>query len=186
MYQEPSIPETEPGKRYVFIEQSVFILLVLLSLTGIYITDFNPDDGYGYWLTMVFVFGSLSVFVSWLQTKSGAADFGQVLRAQAMHWLHTVVVVIAAAFLNKSGQLSGVSADLMILLILGLAAMLDGYHVGWEFSFLGFFLVGCAVIIGYVQPFLWACGGFAAAVVAVSVLRAFLGAKIRRLDGEQK
>ncbi len=185
MYQEPSEPDTDPGKRYVFIEQSVFILLVLLSLAGIYITDFNPDDGYGYWLVMVLVFGLLSVCVAWLQARSSAADFGQVLKAQTMHWLHTVVVVIAASLLNKSGQVSGVSADLMILLILGLAAMLDGYHVGWEFSFLGFFLVGCAVIIAYVQSFMWACAGFAAAIVAVSLLRTFLSARIRRLDQEQ-
>ncbi|ANE55995.1 hypothetical protein [Methylomonas sp. DH-1] len=185
MYQDPPTPETEPGKRYVVIEQTVFILLVLLSLAGIYITDFNPDDGYGYWLAMVFVFGLLSVFVAWLQAKSGDADFGRVLKAQAMHWLHTVVVVIAASFLNKSGQLSGVSADLMILLILGLAAMLDGYHVGWEFSFLGFFLVGCAVIIGYVQSFLWACAAFAAAIVAVSLICTFLRSKVRSLDGDE-
>lgn len=66
MYQEPSEPDTDPGKRYVFIEQSVFILLVLLSMAGIYITDFNPDDGYGYWLAMVVVFGLLSVCVAWL------------------------------------------------------------------------------------------------------------------------
>jgi hypothetical protein len=75
-----------------------------------------------------------------------------------MHWLHTIIVVIAASFLNKSGQLTGVTADVVILLVLGLSAMLDGYHVGWEFSLLGFFLVGCAIIIGYIPA--WACKNF--------------------------
>lgn len=173
MYDDEIMTETNPGKRHFGIEQTVFILLILLSLGGIFITDFNPDDGYGYWLLMVFVFGLLSTFVAWLQTKSGDADFGDMLKAQAMHWLHTIVVVIAASFLNKSGQLSGVSADMMILLILGMSAMLDGYHVGWEFSLLGFFLVGCAVIIGYFHPFMWACVALSLVIVAASFMRVF-------------
>ncbi|OAI17566.1 hypothetical protein [Methylomonas koyamae] len=173
MYDDEIMTEANPGKRHFVIEQVVFILLIVLSLAGIYITNFNPDDGYGYWLLMVFVFGLLSVFVAWLQSKSSEANFGEILKAQAMHWLHTIIVVAAALFLNKSGQLSGVAADLVILLVLGLSAMLNGYHVGWEFSLLGFFLVSCAIIIGYIPAFIWASVVLAIVIVIASFMRAF-------------
>jgi hypothetical protein len=166
MYDDES-----PKKRHLGIEGSVFVLLILLSLGGIFITDFSPDDGYGYWLLMVFVFGLLSVFVSWLQTKRKDLDFGDILKAQGMHWLHTILAVGAAALLNKSGQLQGLSADLVILLILGLSTMLDGYHIGWQFSMLGFFLIGCTIIIGYVDPFMWACVGLAVVVIVGALLK---------------
>lgn len=171
MYDEENITEANPGKRHFVIEQIVFTLLIILSLAGIYITSFNPDDGYSYWLLMVFIFGLLSVFVAWLQSKSTDANFTDVLKAQGMHWLHTIIVVIAASFLNKSGQLTGVTADVVILLVLGLSAMLDGYHVGWEFSLLGFFLVGCAIIIGYIPSFIWASVVLAIIIVTASFIR---------------
>lgn len=173
MSDEDFNDEIRPAKRYFGIEQTVFILLILLSLVGIFITDFNPDDGYGYWLAMVFVFAVLAIFVARLQARSSEADLGKIVKAQAMHWLHTIVVVAAASMLNKSGQLAGVSADMLILLILGLSTMLDGYHIGWQFSLLGFFLVGCALIIAYVQPFMWACVALAVVVVVASFLRSF-------------
>jgi hypothetical protein len=142
-------------------------------------TDFSPDDGYGYWLLMVFVFGLVSVFVSWLQTKRKDLDFGDILKAQGMHWLHTIIAVGAAALLNKSGQLQGLSADLVILLILGLSTMLDGYHIGWQFSMLGLFLIGCTIIIGYVDPFMWACVALAVVVIVGALLR---GLSLRNED----
>jgi len=38
------------------IEAIILILLLILSLTGIFINDYSPADGFGYWLMMVFVF----------------------------------------------------------------------------------------------------------------------------------
>jgi len=171
MYDDEIMTESQEPKRHFVIEQIVFILLIILSLAGIYITSFNPDDGYGYWLLMVFVFGLLSVFVAWLQSHDTDVSFGEVLKAQGMHWLHTIIVVIAASFLNKSGQLTGVTADVVILLVLGLSAMLEGYHVGWEFSLLGFFLVGCAIIIGYIPAFIWASVVLAITIIIASLMR---------------
>lgn len=34
-----------PPKRYFGIEETVFILLVILSLLGIFVTDFSPEIG---------------------------------------------------------------------------------------------------------------------------------------------
>ena len=169
MYDDEILADEAPKKRHFGIESAVFVLLILLSLGGIFITNYSADDGYGYWLLMVFVFGAVAVFVSWLQTKRNDLDFGDILKTQAMHWFHTIIAVGAAALLNKSGQLQGLSADLVILLILGLSTMLDGYHIGWQFSLLGLFLIGCTIIIGYVNPFMWACVALAV-VIMIGVL----------------
>jgi hypothetical protein len=161
-------------QRHFGVEEGIFILLVLLSLLGIVVTDFSPHDGYGYWLIMVFVFAMLSIFVSWLQAKkSEEMDFGEIVRQQGLHWFHTLIVVGAAALLNKSGQLSEIAASLVILLILALATMLDGFRIGWQFSVLGFFLATCAIIIAYVQAFILACVSLAALIVIGTVVWGF-------------
>lgn len=165
MQNDTPIDELLASPRRFGLEETVFIVLVLLSLLGIIITDYSPHDGYGYWMMMVFVFGILSIFVSWLQAKSNEIDFGEIAKQQMMHWLHTLVIVGAAFLLNKSGQLTDISASLVILLILALSTMLDGYRIGWQFSLLGFFLAACAIIVAYVEQFIWACSGLGLVVV---------------------
>ncbi len=157
-------------RRYFGLEQAVFILLVILSLLGIAITDFNPHDGYGYWLFMVVVFGMLSIFVSWLQTKTSENDFGEIVKAQGLHWFHTLIIVIAASLLNKSEHLSEMSATLVILLILALATMLDGVRIGWQFSLLGFFLATCSLIVAYFEKFMSVCITLGVLVIASTFL----------------
>ena len=163
-----------PAHRHFGLEEAIFIILIILSLVGISITDFSRHDGYGYWLMMVFVFSGLSIFVSWLQSKSSEQDFGHILKRQAMHWLHTLIIVGAAFLLNKSGQLTETGASQVILLILALSTMLDGYHIGWQFSLLGFFLMACAIIVAYVEQFTWACTGLGVVVVAGTLLWTYL------------
>jgi len=165
------------SKRHVGLEEAVFILLVILSLTGIGITHFSTHDGYGYWLVLVFVFAALSIFVSWLQAKAGAQDFGEIVKQQGMHWLHTLIIVGAAFFLNKSGQLTEIGASLVILLILALATILDGYRIGWQFRLLGFFLAGCALIIAYIEQYIWTCAGLGALLIIVTLFWSYRTAK---------
>lgn len=166
MQEDTQIDQLLAGERHFGLEEAIFIILVILSLFGIAITDYSPHDGYGYWLLMVFIFGALSIFVSWLQAKNGEQDFGDIVVSQAMHWLHTLVIVGAAFLLNKSGQLTDIGASLVILLILALSTMLDGYRIGWQYRLLGFFLASCAIIVAYVERYIWACSGLGLLVVS--------------------
>ncbi len=166
-----------PLKRYFGIEEAVFILLMILSLLGIIITDFSQHDGYGYWMFMVLVFGVLSMFVSWLQAKNNESDIAEIVKVQGLHWFHTLIIVGVSSLLNKSGELTELSATLVILLILALATMLDGMRIGWQFSLLGFFLAACALIVVYVEEFIWVCGGLALLVVIGTL---FWGYRLRR------
>jgi hypothetical protein len=162
--------QSVPPKRHFSIEETVFILLMILSVLGIVITDFSQHDGYGYWMFMVLVFGMLSMFVSWLQAKTNENDIQEIIRRQGLHWLQTLLIVGASSLLNKSGNLSEISASLVILLILALATMLDGMRIGWQFSLLGFYLAACAIIVAYVEAFIWACSALAIVVVIGTLL----------------
>ena len=164
-------------KRYFGTEETVFILLMILSLVGIFITDFSQHDGYGYWMFMVLVFGMLSMFVSWLQAKNNESGIGEIVKVQGLHWFHTLIIVGISSLLNRSGQLTELSATLVILLILALATMLDGMRIGWQFSLLGFFLAACALIVVYIDEFIWVCSGLALLVVIGTL---FWGYRIRQ------
>lgn len=170
--QDEQMPETEQtshNHRHFGLEEAVFILLIVLSLVGIVITDFSQHDGYAYWAIMVLVFGGLAIFVSWLQAKASDNDFGEIVKEQGKHWLHTLVVVAAATLVIKNGQFSELNANLMILLILAMATMLDGMRIGWQFSLVGFFLAGCAIIVAYVDQFILACIGLGVFVVVATL-----------------
>jgi len=162
---QEDLDETLPLIRHFGLEQAIFILMLLLSLFGMAITDFSRHDGYVYWLFMVLVFSLLSIFVSWLQSKSSENEFSNIVRDQASHWLLTLLVVTAAFLVQKSGQLSESSAELVILLLLSMATMLDGRRIGWQFTLIGFYLSACAIIIAFVDAFIWACSGLGILVI---------------------
>ncbi len=169
--QDNELPNTtdslQPApKQHFAMEQGVFLTLMAISLIGIVIISFSQKDGYAYWLFMVLVFGILSIFVSKLQSKTNDIDFGDIVKEQGLHWLHTLIVVIVSALLHKSGQLSDVGASLLILLLLALATMLDGMRIGWQFTVLGFFLAASTLVIAFVESFIWACVGLAIVVAA--------------------
>ncbi|MGR8980542.1 MAG: hypothetical protein ACU84H_10700 [Gammaproteobacteria bacterium] len=153
--------------RKSYIEETILILLLMLSLAGIFINDFSPADGYGYWVMMVFVFAPFAMIIGWLQSKHRSDDFKSILREQTLHWLTTLLVVGCASLVQKSDV---TAAGRMILLILALATMLDGMRVGWRFSLVGFFLGFSAVIPSYTEHFFWIELGIAVIIVALTLL----------------
>lgn len=157
-------------RRRFRIEEGIFILLLLLSLLGIGITHFSPEDGYGYWLMMVLVFGLLAVLITWLQAKKTDIDFAAIVKEQTLHWATSLLVVGGAFLLQKSGRLDESSASLVVLLILSLATMLDGIRIGWQFSLVGFFLGACAIIVAYLEQFMLASSLLALAIIACTIL----------------
>ncbi len=143
-----------PEKRKFQIEDGILILLLIFSLTGTAISDYSPDDGYGYWLAMVFVFAFFAIIIARLQSKQNDGDFKEIVKEQSLHWLTTSLVVLGAFLLRNAEQLSAPSASLVILLLLCLATMLDGLRIGWRFSLVGLFLGSASIIRAYYEPFM--------------------------------
>jgi hypothetical protein len=153
------------------IEAVILILLLMLSLGGIFINDYAPSDGFGYWVMMVFVFSFFSIILGWLQSQSRpfGEDFVTVLREQALHWLFSLLVVGGASIVLEPENNSG----LIILLILSLAVVLDGLRVGWRFSVVGIFLGISAVIPTYTQHFFWVELVIVATLITLTIVWSF-------------
>jgi hypothetical protein len=160
---------TISARRKRQIEAIILILLLILSLGGIFINDYAPSDGFGYWVMMVFIFAFFSIIMGWLQAQQHNEDFGPILRDQALHWLFSLLVVGGASIVLKPENNSG----LIILLILSLAVVLDGMRVGWRFSVVGIFLGISAVIPTYTQHFFWVELVIVAAIVILTIIRSF-------------
>ncbi len=157
-------------KKLFHIEEGILILILILSMVGIAITDYSPDDGYGYWIIMVFLFALLSILIAWLQSKHDKNEFKKILLEQTLHWSSSLLIVGAAFLVQKSGQLDHQSATLTILLVLSLATMLDGLRVGWRFSMVGVFLGSSAVVAAYTEHYIWIQLAIAVFIVMFTIL----------------
>ncbi len=142
------------NKRKFQVEEAILIFLLFLSVVGISITDFSPDDGYGYWIIMAFVFALFAILIAWLQSKHRPGDFKEIVKHQCLHWATTLLVVGETLLLQKSGHIGSESSVLVILLLLSLATILDGLRIGWRFSLLGLFLGFSSVIAAFFEFFL--------------------------------
>ncbi len=165
--------QTITNRKRFQIEEAILIFLLILSLTGIAITDFSPDDGYGYWIIMVIVFAIFAIVIAWLQSKHKEGDFKEIVKEQSIHWATSLFVVAGAFLLQKSGQLTPESAGLVILLILSLATMLDGLRIGSRFSLVGLFLGSSSVIGAFYEYFIWIDIAIALSIVILSILWEF-------------
>lgn len=157
-------------KRKFQLEEAILILLLILSLIGIGITDYSPADGYWYWIIMIGIFCIAAIFIGWMQSKRHFKDFKKLFLEQIFHWSSSMLIVGAVFSLLHAGRLNSTSAGLVIMLIVSLATFLDGLRVGWRFSMNGLFLGVSAVVVGYVQRFMWIEILLAVGIVAFTFL----------------
>lgn len=165
MNDQDTINTTEsPGTRSHHLLEDVFlVILILLSMLGIYISDvasFNDlgsadIDGYLYWMIMIFVFAISAMLISLVQSKHKMVDFKHILIEQSLHWFGAILALFGVLLLVHAGSLSHESATLVFLLVLSLATYLDGIRIGWRFGLIGNYLGLAAVIMAYSDNVMW-------------------------------
>jgi hypothetical protein len=158
------------AKRRFYVEEAILILLLTLTLVGVWITDYSPVDGYGYWMIMVFVFALLAMTIAWQQSRHRMTDFKKIIREQSLHWFTSLLVVEGVFSLQKSEHLTQEDAGLVIMMILAQSTILDGLRVGWRFSLVGIFLGLSAIIAANTHHFFWIELIIAILIVAVTIL----------------
>jgi len=158
------------AKRRFYVEEAILILLLTLTLVGVWITDYSPVDGYGYWMIMVFVFALLAMTMAWQQSRHRMTDFKKIIREQSLHWFTSLLVVEGVFSLQKSEHLTQEDAGLVIMMILAQSTILDGLRVGWRFSLVGIFLGVSAIIAAHTHHFFWIELIIAILIVTVTIL----------------
>ena len=87
----------------------------MLSLSEIAITVFSPDEVYGYWIIMTFVFAFFAIIITWLQSKHRDGEYKQIVKHHSLHRTTTLLIVFAVFLLQKSTKLTPKSTGLVIL-----------------------------------------------------------------------
>lgn len=162
--------EAIAASRNFYIEEIVLVLMLILSLLGVWITDFSPVDGYGYWIILVFIFALFAITIAWLQSKNGIRDFKSILREQSLHWFTSLLVVEGMYSLQRAGHFSEEDAGLVVMMILAQSTILDGVRIGWRFSLVGIFLGVSAIIAAYTRHFFWIELLIAIFIVAATIM----------------
>jgi cation transport ATPase len=150
--------ETSPTNRFpraFKIQQTVFLVLMVLSVVGVGITDLSPKNGHFYWLCMVAVVAIASIISGWKRCQDRGEPTNAMLMEQLIHWGATLVAVLAVYVLLNTGSLDYENTGMVVLLVLAFATFLNGIHLGRGFYLAGFFLSVTFVVMAYVEQYIW-------------------------------
>jgi hypothetical protein len=137
------------------LDKIIFIALLVLAMIGVGITNFSPKLSHTYWLGMVVVFGIGALISGRSKVREGETTLKAYVAVHLLHWAGSFLAVIGAYTFIGSGIANLEDTGLMILLMLALATYTDGLRIGWRFSLAGLFLGATAVMIAYIDQFMW-------------------------------
>lgn len=155
------------SKKLGTIDKVIFVVLIAFTLAGVALTNMSPADAHKYWLAMNLVFAIGAISTGW-QRAVEKGEKTKLVTSQLFHWCSTLIAVVVVYAFFHSGQIQNETVSLMILLVLALSAFLDGIHVGWHFSVIGILLAISAVVISYIDEYLWIIAIIAIIFVAIS------------------
>ena len=134
----------------------VYSILVVLSVGGVAIMDYNEQYGFWYWLAMAVVFGAVSIGMAWKNDQDTPGDQSDRVKKQALHWGTLIVGILLVFLMNSAGLFDKpTTPGLLALLLLALTAALAGVHFNWQMSVLGLILAATFVAAVIAEEFFW-------------------------------
>lgn len=129
----------------------LFGVMVALALVGVGVTQIEHRGGRLYWLFLVLVYAGISIVRAWQRHRGEGRPLWARIRAQALHWLGTLVAINVVLWFESVDIASrGAAADYS-LLILALSCYLAGVHLYWAYLPLSAVLVAMALGLGYLD-----------------------------------
>jgi len=157
-------------KRLFGIYEIILSVLILLSIIGIGITDFSPEDSHRYWFAMVPVFAGACLILEWSRARGKGQKWTTIVRTQLLLWLGLLLAVRLTYLLLQTGRLDNENTGLVILLLLALTTFFAGIHLGWRLFIVGIFLGVALIGAAYLEEFVWMFLILAIVVVAIFLL----------------
>ncbi len=135
-----------------YLEEYVFIGLILLSLVGVFLSDFSAIISFWYWLMMIPLFGLTALLSAWAHAKKHSPSLlPDMVLTQIVHWGGTVIALLTTYSLWHTGRFTDEHTGFIILILLALTTFLAGLHVGWRFYVAGVFLFLGGILATYVR-----------------------------------
>ncbi len=132
-----------------------FIILLALAIGGIGVADYSSRSGLSYWLVVIPLFASVSVFSGWRGARAAGKDIWEVLLPQLLHWGALVAAIYLIYLLERTGRLNRDDAGLVALLSLSLTTVLAGIHFDRRLAILGLLLSVATACAALVEEFFW-------------------------------
>lgn len=141
-----NLPSLESIFRYIYINEVIFISLVVLSFFGDILGQFFERGGVFYWLLMTPVF-----FIGVLMSERAKAEkdgytSNRYIKLQVTHWSGTFIAVLCVMLLWHAEAVKAQATGQVIHIILALSTFLVGLHLGLRFYLLGLFLFATAAL----------------------------------------
>jgi hypothetical protein len=167
---EESATQKSLLKRLFGIYEIILSVLILLSIIGIGITDFSPEDSHRYWFAMVPIFAGACLILEWSRARGKGQKWTTIVRTQLLLWLGLLLAVRLTYLLLQTGRLDNENTGLVILLLLALTTFFAGIHLGWRLFIVGIFLGVALIGAAYLEEFVWMFLIIAIVVVAIFLL----------------
>ncbi len=131
---------------YVYINEVIFVTLVLLCFIGELLAEFSARFSFFYWLCVTPVF----FYCSWLSEKAKEISTGEenesLLRYELVFWGSAFMAVLLVFLMWHSDAIKPVGAAMSIHIILAHTMVLLGIVLGTHYYLVGSFLFGTAAM----------------------------------------
>jgi hypothetical protein len=139
----------------IYLEEYIFIGLILLSLVGVFISDFSPIITFWFWLTMIPLFGATAILSAWSHGLESNVSVTRLILTQIIHWGGAIIALVTTYSLWATGRFTDEHTGYIILLLLALTTFTAGVHAGWRFYIAGIFLFVGGIITTHVREYIW-------------------------------
>ncbi len=131
---------------YIYINEVIFVSLILLVFIGELLVEFAERIGLFYWLCVTPVF----LYCSWMSEKAKEYSTGvenkELLRYEMVFWGSAMISVLLVFLLWHADMIRPSGAAMSIHIILAHTMILLGLFLGVHYYLLGGFLFGTAAL----------------------------------------
>lgn len=129
---------------YIYINEAIFISLIVLCFLGEILTEFSERTGLFYWMLMVPIFLISSLVSEKAKELKTGHKTESLIKYLLIYWGSAFIAVLLVFLIWHGNTIKPESGALFIHIILAHTMLLIGIKLGWRFYLVGIFLFATA------------------------------------------
>lgn len=135
-----SLKEIDAVIRYIYINEVIFIGLIVLCFIGEILTEVSERIGLFYWLLMLPVFFTSSLIIEKVKSLKRGYCTKNALKYLFIYWGTALIAVLLVMLIWHGGTITPESSAVFIHIIFAQTLSLSGIVLGRRFYLIGVFL----------------------------------------------